>query len=78
MTWYEPKWSTPDDGSTDTSGEYEAWLEFKSLVEAGHLVPVEPDYGQWARRIIEWTYEPEGEILVDLLRELGAGIGGDA
>ena len=42
------------------------------------LVPVEPDYEAWAQRITEWTYEPEGEtLLIDLLRELGAGIGGN-
>ena len=44
MTLYEPKWSAPGDGTNTEPGEYEAWLEFKALVEAGHLVPVEPDY----------------------------------
>ena len=48
------------------------------LIREGVLVPVEPDYEAWAQRIMEWTYEPMGEtLLVDLLRELGTGIGGD-
>jgi len=49
MTLYEPKWSAPGDGTNTEPGEYEAWLEFKALVEAGHLVPVEPDREAGAR-----------------------------
>ena len=41
MTLYEPRWGPPDDGTGLDQGEYEAWLEFKALVEAGYLVPVE-------------------------------------
>lgn len=55
MTLYEPKWSAPGDGTNTEPGEYEAWLEFKALVEAGHLVPVEPDYDKHYALMQQWS-----------------------
>ena len=62
MTLYEPKWSAPGDGTNTEPGEYEAWLEFKALVEAGHLVPVEPDYEAGAKEIGRLVYVQLADI----------------
>ena len=53
--------------------------QIKRLVVQGALVPVEPDHSAMAKRIIEWTYEPEGETtLGELVVELAAlGVGED-
>jgi hypothetical protein len=49
------------------------------MIQAVGGVPVEPDAEAMAKRIIEWSYEPEGETSVgELIAELWhVGIRGD-
>ena len=46
------------------------------LIDEGVLVPVEPDIDKMAVRIVDWTYEPEGETPADDLARQIWEIGG--
>lgn len=40
MTLYQTKWNAPGDGTGLDQDEYDAWMEFRALVEKGYLVPL--------------------------------------